>query len=351
MQHTRIGIGMSGGVDSTATALILQNKYPISGFLMNVGQPNFRAVKEKATNIAARLDIEFTVIDLRDSFKAKVLEYFSTSYGGGKTPNPCIICNQAIKFGLFMEHILNSGVEMMATGHYATIEHLGDKSILRKGLDPVKDQSYFLSRLNQNQLSRLMFPLGKMRKKSVYTFVRDHGFTEFDGQESQDVCFLKDTSIGDFLEMHLNTSTQEGPILDLSGNQIGTHTGLHRYTIGQRKGLGLPDSTPWYVHSMCTDNNGLYVCKKDELFRSHLTANSAHWLSHPPADGDRLNVKIRSTDRGSAATVNVIDETRFTLHFDHPQRAIAPGQFVVLYEQDRVIGSGEILPLANHSQV
>lgn len=335
---------MSGGVDSTACAIMLAKDHDVQGFFMHLAQPDFTRQLERVQAIADRLGVGLTVIDLRRQFADKVLDYFSAAYQGGLTPNPCMICNREIKFGLFLTAMLAAGMETMATGHYARIIECDGRFHLHKGLDPLKDQSYFLSRLGQEQLARLVFPLGERTKAEVYRFVEERGFTGFAGQESQDVCFLADESLGDFLEKRFPESLADGPVVTLDGREIGRHKGLFRYTIGQRRGLGLPDSTPWYVARLEPRTNRVVVAKDDELMRQRIEIGDLHWLAgEAPGDGGRHEVRLRSTHRGATARIAMAGSGRAILDFDAPQRAVTPGQFAVLYHHDEVFGSGVIL--------
>jgi tRNA-specific 2-thiouridylase len=343
MNKTQVAIAMSGGVDSTACALLLKDQYHISGFLMDIGQPGFSEQSNRVVEISDALGIDLTIIDLKKEFDALVLDYFLTSYAAGKTPNPCIRCNQVIKLGLFMDRVLSRGFDFMATGHYARCESANGVMSLFKGIDPQKDQSYFLARLTQKQLSRVLFPLGNQVKEDTYQFVEEQGLTGFRGQESQDICFLKDTKVRSFLSSRLKEAMQDGPIVSIDGTEIGTHKGLYNYTIGQRRGLGLPDHAPWYVCGLDPEHNRLIVGRDQDLFSNHLQAISANWLVHDlPVKNQRVLAKIRYTHKGSEALISSIDDESFELVFTEPQRAVTPGQFVVLYQDDKVIGSGEI---------
>lgn len=343
MQKKRIGIAMSGGVDSTACALLLKDQYDIEGFFMQLAQPDFARQRTRVSTIADKLGIKLSVIDLRHEFKQKVLHYFSSSYFDGLTPNPCIVCNREIKFGLFMESILKHGMDKIATGHYARIIKENTFFQLHRGADPHKDQSYFLSRLNQQQLSRLLFPLGETDKNSTYLFVENHGFDDFRGLESQDVCFLKDQNIGQYLEEHSQTVDSSGPILTSSGEQLGTHRGLFHYTIGQRKGLGISSSAPLYVIALDIENNSVIVGDNEELFKNTIQIKGIHWLagSNPPL-GKNYNVRIRYSHKGSAATLTMEQKDTGVLFFKEPQRAVTPGQFAVIYNNTELLGSGII---------
>ena len=344
MTQKHVGIAMSGGVDSTASALKLKDTYRLSGFFMDLGQPEFSLQVEKLKRLTGQIGIDLHIIDLKSTFRKIVLNYFSTSYYAGKTPNPCMICNREIKFGLFMEAILATGVDLVATGHYARVERDGTEMRLLKGKDENKDQSYFLSRLTPRQLEHVLFPLGSMHKENTYRYIESKGFTDFRGTESQDICFLAGTSVISYLEEYYPHYVSPGPIVTPDGEEIGRHRGLHRYTIGQRRGLGLPDQSPWYVAQIDSRNNRLIVGKQDDLLSQTLTACSAQWLTTiPPRPGEKYSARIRYSHRGAEAVVQTISSDTFSLRFTTAQRAIAPGQFVVLYDEDRVIGSGEIV--------
>lgn len=343
MKKRQIGIAMSGGVDSTACALLLQQQHDVHGFFMRLAGPDPEGQEQKVRAIADRLEIELQVIDLSREFSATILHYFTTTYQQGLTPNPCIICNHSIKFGLFMDAILARGMDAMATGHYARIEKDGDIYQLCKGSDTVKDQSYFLARLDQRQLSHILFPLGESRKEEVYQRVEERGFIGFRGQESQDVCFLGPTPIGQFLSERIPQAEQPGRIVTREGLMLGEHQGLFHYTIGQRRGLGIADSSPWYVSALDPQTNTVIVGKEDELFRNSLLIYQPHWLTRQvPDEGETYQVRIRYRHEGADARIGKIDDNCWEIRFDIPQRAITPGQFAVIYAQDRVIGCGEI---------
>lgn len=335
---------MSGGVDSTATALLLKDQYAVQGYFMQLAQPDFELQRARVEAIAGRIGIDLQVINLQQQFSQAVLDYFANSYFAGLTPNPCMVCNREIKFGLFRQAILNDGMDAMATGHYARILHDAAGYHLHDGLDPTKDQSYFLSRLTQKQLSHLIFPLGEKKKTDMYTFVEEHGFTDFEGVESQDVCFLEDESVGDYLEKRFPDRVKSGPVVSTQGVPVGKHTGLFRYTIGQRRGLGIPDSSPWYVAGIDTEHNTLVVGKSEDISHDTIEVIDLHWLAGSPPDLNRpYMVRIRYSHRGSAASITLQSENRATLTFTEKQRAITPGQFAVIYQGTEVIGSGVII--------
>ena len=335
---------MSGGVDSTAAALLLREKYQVHGFFMALAQPDFEKQHARVQEIAERCTIPLTIIDLRTQFKAKVLDYFAISYRQGYTPNPCMICNPEIKFGLFMDAIIANGMEKIATGHYAQIYEKDDCFLLGQGTDLGKDQSYFLARLSQQQLSRVLFPLGRMNKNDVYQLVEEHGFASFRGQESQDVCFLGTESIGSFLEKEATVPPTTGSIVTSDGEVLGTHRGIYNYTIGQRKGLGISAPTPLYVIRIDAEKNQIVVGTNDDLFQETVAIKDLLWSCEKKAEPDkRYRVRIRYGHMGGEATIEHLPGNRCKAHFDSPQRAVTRGQFAVIYDQDQILGSGEII--------
>jgi tRNA-specific 2-thiouridylase len=343
VKRKQIGIAMSGGVDSTACALLLQRYYEVHGFFMRLAGPDLIEQEQRVRAVADQLGISLQVIDLSHEFTATILHYFTTTYQQGLTPNPCMICNHTIKFGLFMDAILAQGMDAMATGHYARIEKDGDMYLLCKGNDEAKDQSYFLAQLDQRQLSRVLFPLGESKKEEVYQLVEDNGFIDFRGQESQDICFLGPAPVGQFLSDRIPQAEQPGRIVTTEGLALGVHQGLFHYTIGQRRGLGIADSSPWYVTALDSITNTVIVGKEEELYRDRLLIHHPHWLADQAPDaGQTYQVKIRYRHQGADARISKIDDQHWEIQFDSPQRAITPGQFAVIYASDRVLGCGEI---------
>ncbi len=342
--NKKTGIALSGGVDSTATALLLRQQFGaenLHGFFMRLAQPDFAQQLENVQEIADRIGIPLTVIDLRQKFSAKVLDYFAASYFCGQTPNPCVVCNKEIKFGLFAEAMFAHGVQNIASGHYAKIVEDSSYHLLM-GKDRRKDQSYFLSRLDQKQLERIIFPLGDMEKEEIYQYVESHGFNHFRGKESQDVCFLEQESVGNFLQQRQKAAPCRGKIVDSSGEQRGEHSGVYNYTVGQRKGLGIAHNRPLYVIALNPEKNEVIVGEEEELFQQEITLEGLHWIGgKPPAENQQLLVKIRSTHKGALATLKV-DKNQGKMLFTEAQRAITPGQFAVFYQGEEVLGSGVI---------
>jgi tRNA-specific 2-thiouridylase len=347
--HT-IGVAMSGGVDSTVTAgLLLEQRFAVEGFFMLLPLPGLEEQVEKVRLTADRLDIPLHLVDLRREFTTSVMEYFVDSYRRGLTPNPCVICNRLIKCGLLMETVLAHGLDMMATGHYARIDRRNDHVLLRRASDPAKDQSYFLCRLSHRQLGRLLLPLGGCRKKEVFAKARDMGFTHFGNSESQDVCFLTDCSLSGFLK-NRHVPMKKGDLITTGGEIMGRHEGIWKYTVGQRRGLGIPDATPWYVVGLDAAENRVIIGKNEELFRKTMHLHDVTWNVEAPRQWRGL-VQLRSRHQGATALVRPDRESRWQVVFDEPQRAVTPGQFAVFYENDMVIGSGVIIDCTRNGAV
>lgn len=344
MQVKKTGIALSGGVDSTACALLLKKQGEVEGFFMRLHQPDFEKQKNRVERIAEKLSIRLNIIDLRDEFEEKVLNYFTSHYFKGLTPNPCVICNREIKFGLFFDRIMAHGMDMAATGHYVNLVCMDGIYHLLCGTDRSKDQSYFLSRLDQRQLSKVIFPLGGMEKKQTYRLVEEHGFDDFRGIESQDVCFLEGGKVSSFLEKKAPRSLRRGSIITRSGKKLGEHKGLFRYTIGQRKGLGISSSHPLYVIALDPATGNVIVGSDEKLLKSSIQVRNLHWLSGaPPENRKKYMVRIRYSHRGAAATLVLGKNNEGHFLFDEPQRAITPGQFAVVYTGDELLGSGIIV--------
>jgi tRNA-specific 2-thiouridylase len=341
-----VGVAMSGGVDSSVTATLLKNMgHNVHGFFMALVQPDLGRQVERVKKVAVHLGIPLTVVDLTADFKQTVLKYFTTSYFEGRTPNPCIICNPRIKFGRLLQEILAAGCDLMATGHYARIVQTPDETFhLLKGLDSQKDQSYFLHRLNQEQLARVIMPLGEQTKENVYTMAAELGLSGVHGAESQDVCFLKDRDLHTFMDQYTDKEKRTGPIVTLDGKEIGKHKGIQYYTIGQRKGLGIPDATPYYVVALDPVQNMVVVGKKDDLLLQEMSVAEVNWLAGDRPDLPRdFLTRIRYRHKGAPAHVMKPENKSYRVVFHEPQLAVTPGQFAVFYQENEVIGGGVIL--------
>ena len=332
-----IGIALSGGVDSTtAAALLLEQGLAVQGFFMLL-LPESEEQAEKAQAVADQLGIPLHRVDLRRQFNQQVIAAFTTAYRCGRTPNPCILCNRLIKFGLLFEAMAAQGMEAMATGHYARTEG----GYLRRGLDPSKDQSYFLCRLSARQLKRLVLPLGTWQKSEVFAQAAARGFSQFKaGGESQDVCFLAGQNVGSFLHKE-GLAARSGEIITAEGSVLGRHQGYWNYTVGQRRGLGLPDASPWYVTGLDAASNRVIVGKNEELFRRELLLAEVQWQMQP-SDCWQGRVQLRSRHQAAAARVIATENGCWRVYFEEPQRTVTPGQYAVFYEDDRVVASGVI---------
>ena len=332
----KIGIALSGGVDSTtAAALLLKQGLTVEGFFMLL-LPESEKQVGKVQLVADQLGIPLHLVDLRQQFQKQIIAAFTAAYQQGLTPNPCVLCNELIKGGLLLEAVLAQGMEAMATGHYAQIRD----GRLCRGSDPGKDQSYFLCRLSADQLSRLILPLGAWRKEDVFAQARALGFSHFDGSESQDVCFLGEQTLAAFLADQ-GVTNRSGEIVTADGRVLGKHQGCWQYTVGQRRGLGLPDATPWYVIALAAQRNQVVVGKNEELFQRELLMTDMRWQMAPPKQWQGL-VQLRSRHQATAAQVVPVEQSCWQVCFAEPQRAVTPGQFAVLYEGDSVAGSGVI---------
>ena len=345
-----VAVALSGGLDS-AMALVLLHEagYQVTGVTMRLlpdaaedGQETADVASARA--ICARYGIDHHLVDLSDAFSRQVIASFVAEYGAAHTPNPCILCNQVIKFGALLEYVQALGMPYMATGHYVRSGRASGQFRLLRGVDAGKDQSYFLYTLSQEQLAHLCFPLGGYLKKEVRALARERDLSVTERPESQDVCFLRGEAYAALVGRLAPGSIRPGPILTRSGVQLGMHKGLPLYTVGQRSGLGIAAPRPVYVLELDAARNALVVGHSDELLATALVADGMRYVSGvAPAGQVQVQAQIRYRARPAAATLFPLEGERALVRFDSPVRAVAPGQAVVLYHGDEVIGGGRIV--------
>jgi tRNA-specific 2-thiouridylase len=353
----RVVVAMSGGVDSSvAAARLVEAGHEVIGLSMQLydqreGGASFGSCCSlddlyDARRVAATLGIPHYIVNFEEQFHDAVVRNFVDEYARGRTPIPCVHCNATLKFAHLVERAAGLDASAVATGHYARVRFDEDRRAYRllRGVDRDKDQSYFLFALTQDQLSRALFPVGHLAKTDVRASAARLRLSVADKPDSHEICFVPDRQTGDFVERHLDTDAPlDGDIVDSGGALVGHHRGLHRYTVGQRKGLGISRSTPMYVLRLEPADRRIVVGPKDELGRRELTASTVNWIAGVPPDGPRrVTARIRHRHADAPATVVAGSATTASLVFDTPQLAVTPGQAVVFYEGDDVVGGGWI---------
>ena len=357
----RVLLGMSGGVDSSVAGYLLREQgYEVIGVTMKVWpQDCISRAEDKccgpqavadARNVAHSLGIPHYVVDEADQFERLVIDYFSSEYQAGRTPNPCVMCNEKLKFGNLWSKAAALGCDYIATGHYAIIEHHADHVILRKGVDPRKDQSYFLFSLRQPQLQRALMPLGKMTKPQIREIAHSLGLKVADKVDSQEICFVPGNDYKAFLRSHIGQNEfHRGEIYDVAGNFLGKHRGIELFTIGQRKGLPGGSLRPRYVVDLDPETNRVIVGDAGQLACEEFEIDRVNW--HPVAglaDPGRwqtcieATIKIRYSHPGTVASITRLENHRARIRLHEPQRAVTPGQAAVIYDGDIVLGGGWI---------
>lgn len=352
-----IVVGISGGVDSAVTALLLkQQGYKVIGLFMKNWEDDdsdehcsSRQDLIDAVSIADTIDIPIETVNFAKEYKDRVFSHFLREYAAGRTPNPDILCNSEIKFKAFLEHAVNMGADSIATGHYAQIRKVTDNYQLLKAMDRSKDQSYFLYRLNQAQLSKTMFPLGMLLKSQVREIARQHKLSNYAKKDSTGICFIGKRPFREFLNRYL--PSQPGPMYTPDGQMVGEHMGLSFYTIGQRQGLGIGgQGLPWFVAAKNIANNHLIVAQGHDhpaLLSTFLDATELHWIDNQMPDTTRdYTAKIRYRQADVSCHFNAISDTLGSIEFNEAQWAVTPGQSVVIYDGEICLGGGTIA----HSQ-
>jgi len=347
---------MSGGVDSSATAaLLLEQGYDVVGVTLKLWpQDCVSRAEDKccgpqavadARAVCHKLGIPYYLIDEADEFQNRVIRYFAAEYRAGRTPNPCVMCNQHLKFGSLLDRADRLGAHYIATGHFARLERdeAAGRTLLRRGVDARKDQSYFLFSLRQPQLSRALFPLGGMTKSDTRDTARHCGLKTADKEESMEICFVPDNDYGAFLQKADLVQKHRGEIVDLQNRVLGHHDGIEFYTIGQRKGLGLSSPHPLYVLELDPQSNRVIVGDGSTLDRDEFFVHQCNWIPfETPPERIEVLAKIRYNHTGIAATVFPLPDGTARVKLHGPQRAITPGQATVFYQADLVIGGGWI---------
>lgn len=361
-----IAVALSGGMDSLRAAVLLQEQgYDVVGlFMMLIPSGNSRrdSSLDRLRIITEKFSIPLLKVNVEEIFEQNVISPFIKAYLGGLTPNPCVVCNSSVKFGFLLDFwklhrneicasfgISSKPLPFLATGHYVATVHPEDNPYgfrwgIMRHFDTAKDQSYFLYRLSQEQLRHAIFPLVSEKKRDVANWVTSTGVGDFIGVESQEICFIPSGNYVRFIEERIPDVTLSfGPIKDTSGRVLGYHRGLHRYTIGQRRGIGIPSSAPYYVLKISPEENTLYVGRRDELVSGVCYVHDVRWVSITcPAGRFRAQVKIRNQHEPTPATVEPLGEDRAMVRFDVPQQAVTPGQSAVFYEGMWLLGGGII---------
>ena len=346
----RVAIGMSGGVDSSTSAFLLQQQgydvVGLSAMVIKEGGKCCEKAAREAEKVCNHLGIEFYTVDLKSIFEDRVINYFLNTYKTGKTPNPCVVCNKNIKWGAMADYAFNElGCDYLATGHYAKIEKSGNIYKLKRPVDKQKDQTYMLVNLTQDDLARTIFPVGDFEKSEVKKMARENGIPTANNEESQDVCFIiEPDNVQEYLERHFGQNP--GKIIDCStGEIIGEHTGVYRFTIGQRRGIRVAYPYPLYVVSIDTENNNIYVGAREDIESNNLIATDINWIEGAPSeDVFYALTKIRYNSPAKLASIEVIDEKSVNVSFDETVYAVTPGQVAAFYSLDNnyLLGGGWI---------
>ena len=360
----KIAVLLSGGVDSLVSARILKDQghsvfgihfftgyeTPESTRLLGKTSPSptsgitsGKTVADIISGLRDQLEIPIEILDARKAFQSRVVDYFIHTYQKGRTPNPCMVCNPFIKFGACLSLAAEQGASHLATGHYARVRKDGNGTFhLLCGKDHKKDQSYFLARLNQQMLSKAVFPLGAFTKAETIALSQKLGLKPVAPKESQDICFINDCTYGEFLVQQPGFHSHKGLVQDIDGHIIGDHQGLHHYTIGQRRGINIPASEPYYVVRIEPEQNRLVVGFKQDAFSDTCYVEEIQWIHEPPPQPIKVMTRIRYRHEAAPSQITPIGNHAARIRFEVPQSAITPGQAAVFYDRDEVLGGGWI---------
>jgi len=358
MSKGSVMLGMSGGVDSSAAAAVLLDQgYDVVGVTMQIwpdmaeerqqtegGCCSLSAVDD-ARRVADRLGIPYYVLNFKDLFQLKVIDYFNQEYLKGRTPNPCIACNRYVKFEAMLQKAVSMGLDYVATGHYARVayDEASGRYQLKKSVTSAKDQTYALYTMTQEQLSRTLFPIGDFTKDKVRELARNIGLSVASKPDSQEICFVEDNDYGRYITENTDAEIKPGFFVDREGNKLGMHKGIIHYTVGQRKGLGIAFGKPMFVVAVRPEYNTVVLGDETEVFSRDLTASDLNFISIGELkDEMRVNAKIRYSAKEAAAVIRLLPDGRVNVVFDEAQRAITPGQSVVFYDGDVIVGGGVI---------